>query len=110
MSIVLIRKLQDLERRIEALERAAPDPRRLAVLFAQAAAMRAQGDALRAEVRAILEAHTGPRRLKAFAVLTMLKRDPLPSLRRVQEIMQEIKRASGGTALVLPAQAESHTV
>jgi uncharacterized coiled-coil DUF342 family protein len=98
MSIALLRKLQELERRVEALERSPLEAQRRAVLSTQAAAMRAQGDALRAEVRAILEAHTGVRRLKAYAVLTLLKRDPLPSLRRVQEVMQEIKREHVGTA------------
>jgi hypothetical protein len=92
LSIALTNLVQDLQRRVEALERTvSASPRRLGVLYAQAAAMRAQGDALRAEVRAILEAHQGPRRLKAYAVLTMLKRDPLPSLRRVQEVVRELK-------------------
>jgi hypothetical protein len=98
MSIVLFRRLQELERRIEALECSSTETQRRGVLAAQAAAIRAQGDALRAEVRAILEAHAGPRRLKAFAVLTLLKRDPPPSLRRVQEVIREIKRGHVGSA------------
>ena len=110
MSIALAAKVKELERRIEALERSPLDAQRRAVLSEQAAAMRAQGDALRAEVRAILEAHTGPRRLKAFAVLTLLKRDPPPSLRRVQEVIREIKREHIGTAQPLSAQAETHAV
>ena len=110
MSIALLRKLQELERRVEALERSPLEAQRRAMLSQQAAAMRAQGDALRAEVRAILEAHTGPRRLKAFAVLTLLKRDPLPSLRRVQEVLQEIKREHVGTALEIRAHAASPVV
>ena len=110
MSIALLRKLQELERRVEALERSPLEAQRRAVLSEQAAAMRVQGDALRAEVRSVLEAHTGPRRLKAFAVLTMLKRDPPPSLRRVQEVIREIKREHVGTAQAMRAQAESHAV
>jgi len=45
--------------------------------------------------RAILEAHKGPRRLKADAVRSYLKRDPLPSLRRVQEVVREQRRQTG---------------
>ena len=110
MSIALAVKVQELERRLEALEQAAPSPRRLAVLYAQAIAMRARGDALRAEVRFILEAHPGPRRLKAYTVRSFLKREPLPSLRRVQEVMREIKREATGTAHKVAAHAATHAV
>lgn len=82
-------QIAELRRRLEALERAA-DPR-LPALLAQAAAMKAQGAALKAEVRAVLAAHEGPRRLKAYAVRSYLRRDQLPSLRRMQEIIQEIR-------------------
>ena len=101
-------QIADLRRRLEALERTGP--RRLGVLYAQAAAMRRQGDELKAEIRAILEAHPGPRRLKAFAVLTMLKRNPSPSLRRVQELITEIKREAGGIAHETPAQIATRAV
>jgi hypothetical protein len=85
----------ELEKRVAALERTVTaSPRRYGVLYAQAAAMRAQGEALKAEIRAIVEAHTGPRRLKAYAVLTMIKREPPPSLRRVQEILRELRAES----------------
>jgi hypothetical protein len=102
MSIALEMKVRALEAlvemqalRLDALERTVTaSPRRLGVLYAQAAAMRAQGDALKAEIRAILEAHKGPRRLKAYAVLTMIKREPPPSLRRVQEILRALRAES----------------
>jgi hypothetical protein len=96
VSIAFARKIEDLERRIAALEseRAQVEHRRMAGLRAQADAKRAQGEELRAEIRRILAAHQGPRRLTAFAVLTLLKRDPLPSLRRVQEIVRELKSAT----------------
>lgn len=110
MSIALAVKVQELERRLEALEQAAPSPRRLAVLYAQAIAMRAQGDALRAEVRAILETHPGPRLPKAYTVRSYLRREPIPSLRRVQEVMREIKRGAAGTAREVAAQAETRAV
>jgi len=110
VSIALAAKVKELERRIEVLEHSSLDAQRRAVLSEQAAAMRAQGDALRAEVRAILKAHTGPRRLKAFAVLTLLKRDPLPSLRRIQEVIREIKRGHVDSAQPIRAHPESRAV
>jgi hypothetical protein len=92
VSIQLTAMVLELEKRVAALERTVTaSPRRYGVLYAQAAAMRAQGAALKAEIRAIVEAHTGPRRLKAYAVLTMIKREPPPSLRRVQEILRELR-------------------
>jgi hypothetical protein len=95
VSIALANMVLALQRRVEALERTVTaSPRRYGVLYAQARAMKAQGKALKAEVRAILEAHKGPRRLKAYAVLTLLKRDPPPSLRRVQQLIQELRAAS----------------
>ncbi len=42
-------------------------------------------------------AHTGPKRLKAYAVLTVLKRDPPPSLRRVLEVIRALRANSGAT-------------
>jgi hypothetical protein len=110
VSIALAVKVQEIERRLEALEQAALSPRRLAVLYAQAIAMRAQGDALRAEVRTILEAHPGPRPLKAYTVRSYLKRELLPSLRRVQEVMREIRREAAGTAHKVVAHAATHAV
>ena len=55
--------------------------------------MRRQGAALKADVRDVLEAHKG-RKLKAFAVLSYLEREPPPSLRRVQEILREFRTSS----------------
>jgi hypothetical protein len=113
MSFALARKLEDFERRIAFLEaeRARAEGRRLAGLRAQANVRRAQGMALRAEIRAILEAHRSPRRLKAYAVLTMLNRTPLPSLRRVQEIIRELKGAKpSGTSAHVPTQHSQSTV
>jgi uncharacterized protein involved in exopolysaccharide biosynthesis len=95
VSIALANMVLDLRRRVEALERAVTaSPRRYGVLYAQAKAMKAQGEALKAEIRAILESHKGPRRLKAYAVLTLLRRDPPPSLRRVQQLVKELRAAS----------------
>ena len=111
MSLALVAKVQDLERRLQALERerVATSAKRLAVLYTQAALMRVQGDELRSEVRAILAAHHGPRRLKAFAVRSLLKRDPLPSLRRVQAVIRQI-RQTGGTAPNVGEHRETHVV
>lgn len=64
--------------------------RRLANLTKQAAAKRAQGDLLRAEVRTILAAHPG-KHLSGKHVLRYLTRDPLPSVRRIQEVLQELR-------------------
>ena len=105
MSIALQMKVLALEalvetqaRRLDALARTVTaSQRRYGVLYAQAAAMKAQGDALKAEVRTIFEAHKSRRRLKAYAVLTMLERDPLPSLRRVQEILRELRADSAAS-------------
>jgi len=94
VSIALANMVLDLEKRVAALERiATASPHRYGVLYAQAKAMKAQGEALKAEIRAILESHKGPRRLKAYAVLTLLKRDPPPSLRRVQQLLKELRAA-----------------
>jgi hypothetical protein len=93
MSLAITAKLRELEERLAALERSATaNPRQLGALFAQARLMKARGDALKADIRTVLDAHKGPRKLKAFAVLSLLNRDPLPSLRRVQEVIREIKR------------------
>lgn len=59
-------------------------------LALQAAANRAAGDQLRAELRAVLERYPG-RRLTAKQVLRCLARRPLPSVRRVQELLKEIR-------------------
>jgi len=59
-------------------------------LAIQAAANRASGDQLRAELRAVLERFPG-RRLTAKHVLRLLARRPLPSVRRVQELLKEIR-------------------
>jgi hypothetical protein len=61
-------------------------------LAQQAAVNRAAGDALRAEVRTVLERNPG--RLTAKQVIKGLMRDPLPSVRRVQEVMRELRLGS----------------
>jgi hypothetical protein len=61
-------------------------------LAAQAAANRASGDRLRAEVRAVWEQHP---EFTAKHVLKMLTRQPLPSVRRVQEILKGLRAESG---------------
>jgi hypothetical protein len=60
-------------------------------LAAQAAANRASGDRLRAEVRAIWEQHP---EFTAKQVLRKLIRQPLPSVRRVQEILKDLRAES----------------
>lgn len=62
-------------------------------LAARAAANRAAGDALRAEVRAAMNALPAERRTAKW-VLKGITRRPLPSIRRVQEIMREARAAS----------------
>jgi hypothetical protein len=57
-------------------------------LAAQAAANRASGDRLRAEVRAVWEQHP---EFAAKHVLKKLTRQPLPSVRRVQEILKHLR-------------------
>jgi hypothetical protein len=64
----------------------------LARLLAQAAARRAIGNLLRADVRAVLAQFPGP--LTAKQVLKHLNRAPPPSLRRVQEVLAEIRAES----------------
>jgi hypothetical protein len=60
----------------------------LARLAAQAAANRASGDRLRAEVRAVWEQNP---EFTAKFVLKRLTRQPLPSVRRVQEILKALR-------------------
>jgi hypothetical protein len=107
MSIAFVRRLEELERRVEALERdrAQAGHRRMAGLRDQAAARRAHGDELRAEVRAILAAHPGPRKLKALAVMTYLSRPA--SLRRVQEVIREVKRETVVASALSASQDQS---
>jgi hypothetical protein len=64
-------------------------------LAAQAAANRAAGDLLRADVRSVLEQNPG--RLTAKQVLKKLTRHPLPSVRRVQEILRELRAESSAS-------------
>ena len=75
--------------------RVTASPRRYGVLFAQAARKRAEGEALRAEIAALVRAHPGQ---KAYAIRSYLTRDPLPCLRRVQQVMHELKRNTAGIA------------
>jgi hypothetical protein len=60
-------------------------------LRAQAAANKAAGAALFADVRAVWEQHPT---LTAKHVLKKLTRRPLPSVRRVQEILQSLRAQS----------------
>jgi hypothetical protein len=60
-------------------------------LAAQAAANRASGDRLRAEVRAVWERH--PKCTAKEAVSKLIRR-PLPSVRRVQELLKQIRAES----------------
>ena len=60
-------------------------------LAAQAAANRASGDRLRAEVRVVWEQHP---EFSAKRILKKLTRHPLPSVRRVQEILKDLRAES----------------
>ena len=60
-------------------------------LAAQTAANRDSGDRLRAEVRGVWEQHP---EFTAKQVIRCLTRTPLPSLRRTQEILRELRAAS----------------
>ena len=60
-------------------------------LAAQAAANRAAGDVLRAAVRAIWERHPN---FTAKQVIKKLTRQPLPGVRRVQEILKDLRAES----------------
>lgn len=74
-------------------------------LAAQAAANRAAGDVLRAQVRAVIEQSSG--RLTAKQVINGLTRDPLPSVRRVQEVMKELRAVSSAPRRPL-AHSDTH--
>ncbi len=71
-------------------------------LAAQAAANRAAGDQLRADVRAVVEKHH-PKRLTAKEVIKNLTRQPPPSIRRVQEILRDL-RAESATFINQPSE------
>ena len=107
MSIALSALVLDLQKRIEALERTVTaSPRRLGVLYAQAAAKKAQGEALKAEIAALMREHPGQ---KAYVIWSHLTRAPRPKLRRIQQVM----RALRNTADVAPdagAPAGTHRV
>jgi len=60
-------------------------------LAAQAAANRASGDLLRAEIRAVWKQQPGCTAKEAIKKMT---RRPLPSVRRVQEVLKEIRAES----------------
>jgi hypothetical protein len=64
-------------------------------LARQAAANRAAGEALRAEVRTVLKQHPTVH-LTARQVIVLLARTPPPSLRRMQEILRELRAESSG--------------
>jgi hypothetical protein len=64
-------------------------------LLAQAAANRASGDHLRTEVRAIWQQHPD---FSAKRVLKRLTRRPRPSVRRVQEILKDLRAESAAVS------------
>jgi hypothetical protein len=64
-------------------------------LAAQAAVNRARGAARRAEVQAIMARHSG--RLSARQVLQEWAHDKRPSVRRVQEILSELRAESSAS-------------
>lgn len=71
-------------------------------LAAQTAANRAAGDALRAELRAVWQPG-----MTAKQVIARLSRCPLPSVRRVQEILRGL-RAESSASRFDPTQTDTH--
>ena len=65
-------------------------------LARQAAANRAAGEVLRAEVQTVLKQHPTVQ-LTARQVIGLLGRTPPPSIRRVQEILKELRANSSPT-------------
>jgi hypothetical protein len=65
-------------------------------LARQAAANRAAGAALRAEVQTVLKQHPTVH-LTARQVIVLLARTPPPSIRRVQEILKELRAKASPT-------------
>jgi hypothetical protein len=66
----------------------------LATLAAQAARRRQAGIALRGAIQAVMATHSGPERLTAKRIRNLLDREPLPSIRTIQDHMREINAAS----------------
>jgi hypothetical protein len=64
-------------------------------LAAQAAVNRAAGNLLRADVRTVIEQNH--ERLTAKQVIKKLIRRPLPSVRRVQEILRDLRAESSAS-------------
>jgi hypothetical protein len=95
MSVAESLLLQDLKRRVEALERAQAANRK--PLAERAAANHAAGESLYAEVREILQQHQGPKRLTAKQVLPKLTRDPKPSIRQVQDLLKRARAESAAS-------------
>ena len=65
-------------------------------LARQAAANRAAGEVLRAEVQTVLKQHPTVH-LTARQMIVLLARTPPPSIRRVQEILKELRAKSSPT-------------
>ena len=108
MSIAMGQMLRELEQRVAARERVlTASPRRYGVLYAQAARKRAEGDALKAEVAAVMAAHPGQ---KAYAIRSYLTREPPPCLRRVQQVMRELKRNTADVAQSADAHSGTQDV
>ena len=78
-------------------------------LAAQAAANRAAGDLLRAEVSAVLAQQQPGQRLTAKLVLRRLPTRSAASVRRVQEVMREL-RAQSSASRARVNNTETHGV
>jgi hypothetical protein len=65
-------------------------------LAAQASANRAAGEALRAEVRTVLKQYPSVH-LTARQVIVLLARTAPPSIRRIQEILKELRAESSAS-------------
>ncbi len=66
----------------------------LANLAAQAQPNRQAGIALRAQIRQVMAAHPVADRLTAPRIRALLSREPLPSIRRIQEIVRKLRAES----------------
>jgi len=65
-------------------------------LARQAAANRAAGEVLRTEVQTVLKQHPAVQ-LTAKRVIALLARSPPPSIRRVQEILKQLRAESSAS-------------
>lgn len=95
VSIALLARIDQIEKRLEAIERAQAVRRTpSATLAAQAERRHQDSLVLRSEIVSVLAANLGPERLTAKRICQLLARDPPPSIRTIQDHVREINAAS----------------